>query len=156
MKNFIQSVLSFFRKKDIIKEESGSSFYINVVCKGREKLDSELFDKNSNEYSGKIFYSSFPIFFKNISRDTLDVQSVNGYLFISLEAKDRKGNWKPINEKPFVCGTGITSKIVLPPNEIIITSMFHYTGNYKTKFRLKFSDFVSREFDGSINEEQLR
>ncbi len=50
MKNFIQSVLSFFRKKDIIKEESGSSFYINVVCKGREKLDSELFDKNSNEY----------------------------------------------------------------------------------------------------------
>ena len=41
MKNFIQSVLSFFRKKDIIKEESGSSFYINVVCKGREKLDSE-------------------------------------------------------------------------------------------------------------------
>ena len=114
------------------------------------------YDKNSNEYSEKIFYSSFPIFFKNISRDTLDVQSVNGYLFISLEAKDRKGNWKPINEKPFVCGTGITSKIVLPPNEIIITSMFHYTGNYKTKFRLKFSDFVSREFDGSINEEQLR
>ena len=50
MENFIQRVLSLFRKKDIIKEESGSSFYINVVCKGREKLDSELFDKNSNEY----------------------------------------------------------------------------------------------------------
>ena len=50
MRNFIKSVLSLFIKKDIIKEESGSSFYINVVCKGREKLDSELFDKNSNEY----------------------------------------------------------------------------------------------------------
>lgn len=50
MINFIKSVLSLFRKKDIIKEESGSSFYINVVCKGRTKLDSELFDKNSNEY----------------------------------------------------------------------------------------------------------
>ena len=50
MTNFIKSIFSFFRKKDIIKEESGSSFYINVVCKGKEKLDSELFDKNSNEY----------------------------------------------------------------------------------------------------------
>lgn len=50
MKNIIKSLLSFFRKKDIIKEESGSSFYINVVCKGRAKLDSELFDKSSNEY----------------------------------------------------------------------------------------------------------
>lgn len=114
------------------------------------------YEKESFKYSGKIYYSSFPIFIKNISKDTLDIQSVNGYLFIGLEAKDRKGNWKPINQKPFVCGTGVTSKIVLPPNEIIITSMFHYTGNYKTKLRLKYLDFVSREYDGSINEEQLK
>lgn len=50
MKNILKRVLSFFKKKDIIKEENGSSFYINVICKGREKLDSELFDKNSDQY----------------------------------------------------------------------------------------------------------
>lgn len=32
--------------------------------------------------------------------------------------------------------------------------MFHYKGNYKTKLRFKILDFVSREYDGSINEEQ--
>jgi len=100
------------------------------------------------------YYKSFPIFIKNISKDTMSL-GTEGYFPVILEAKNREGKWFEINKLPRICGS-FSNVVCLPPNEIIITSMFHYTGNYKTKFRLKFSDFVSREFDGSINEEQLR
>ena len=69
--------------------------------------------------------------------------------------KNEKGKWIEVNKFPYNCGS-FFKLVCLPPNEIIITSMFHYKGNYKTKLRFKILDFVSREFDGSINEEQFR
>ncbi len=50
MKSIIKKIFTFFKKKDTIKETNGSSFYINVVCKGKKQLDAELFDKNSDSY----------------------------------------------------------------------------------------------------------
>jgi hypothetical protein len=52
MIKLLKSFFSFFGKKDTIQNENevGSDFYIKVICKGRKKLDSELFDKNSDSY----------------------------------------------------------------------------------------------------------
>ena len=40
----------FVNKKIAQDSDSNSSFYNNVICKGKEKLDLELFDKNSDSY----------------------------------------------------------------------------------------------------------
>ena len=40
----------FVNKKIAQDSDSNSSFYNNGICKGKEKLDLELFDKNSKSY----------------------------------------------------------------------------------------------------------
>ncbi len=127
----------------------------NITLEFNEKDTIIGYEDFRGDFDSLIYYKSFPIFIKNISKDTINL-GTDGYFPILVEGKNKNGKWVEINKFPFYCGTGSYSAICLPPNEIIITSMFHYTGNYKTKLRLKFPDFVSREFDGSINEEQLR
>ena len=47
-------------------------------------------------------------------------------------------------------GTGVES-IILPPKQIVVTSELVYTGDFKTKLRMKLGSNYSREFTGSIN-----
>lgn len=127
----------------------------SLITKDKIKLEFKErdtiigFDDTDLEY-----YKSFPIFIKNVSKDTISL-GTSGYFPIILEAKNKEEKWIEINKFPRICGS-FSNVVCLPPNEIIITSMFHYNGNYKTKLRLKFSDFISREFEGNINEEQLK
>lgn len=51
MINLLKKFLFLFTEKKIVQDsDSNSSFYNNVICKGKEKLDLELFDKNSKSY----------------------------------------------------------------------------------------------------------
>lgn len=139
----LMKYLKDFHKFQLIKKE-------NISLEFNEKDTIISFDDINLDY-----YKSFPIYIKNISKDTLSL-GTEGYFPILVEGKNRNGKWVEINKFPLHCGTGSYSTICLPPNEIIITSMFHYKGNYKTRLRFKILDFVSREYDGSINEEQFR
>lgn len=101
-----------------------------------------------------------PIFIKNISNDTLTIGYAE-YLPIIIEAKNRNGEWQPIQERMrFMCGTGIKD-FYCPPNNIVISSMQKYGGNFKTKLRLKYESFASKtsifsnEINGEINEKQF-
>ena len=60
-------------------------------------------------------------------------------------------------EKMFIfkCGNGINS-IMLPPNNIILSSKVIYTGDYKTHLRIKLGDNYSKEFRGAINYSQFK
>jgi hypothetical protein len=101
-----------------------------------------------------------PIFIKNISKDTLTIGYAE-YLPIIIEAKNRNGEWQPIQERMrFACGNGIVN-FYCPPNNIVISAMQKYSGNFKTKLRLKYESFVSKssifsnEINGEINEKQF-
>jgi hypothetical protein len=63
-----------------------------------------------------------PIFIKNISNDTLIIGYAE-YLPIIIEAKNRNGEWRPIQERMrFMCGNGIVD-FYCPPNNIVISAM---------------------------------
>lgn len=54
MKKIFIKIFTFFFKKDTIKDYNGSTFYNNVIIKGKKEIDSELFDKKSNNYLFKV------------------------------------------------------------------------------------------------------
>lgn len=115
----------------------------------------EYYDKPEYRNS-KIAY---PVFISNISVDTLNI-GLGNILPMVIEAKDENGNWKPIqNEFIYDCGTGLTI-IYIAPNQITITSMKLFHGDFKTKLRLVFGYFndkvYSNEIDGYINIEQFK
>ena len=98
--------------------------------------------------------NAFPVLIKNITTDTIYIGYGNQIPIIT-EAKSKNGEWKPIEEQYiYMCGVGLHS-IILPPNELVITSELIYTGNFKTKLRLKMGNNYSDEFNGEINETQF-
>lgn len=137
-----------FPKKDSIKIYIDTTKTIGTPMGMSEYSHTE---KRNNKIA-------FPIFIENFSRDTLRIGYAE-YLPLLIEAKDRKGNWRTI-EKPlrFGCGTGIFD-FYLAPNNIIISSLKIYNGNFKTKLRLvyKSSDekIYSNQISGEINENQF-
>jgi len=86
---------------------------------------------------------------------------VNGDLFLQVQAKNKSGKWKSIeyNYVPgFICGTGHRD-YTLSPKRFIVSTIRKYSGNYKTKMRVKFMSsqkgYYSNEFEGEINYSQF-
>ena len=96
------------------------------------------------------FYEAYPVLIENNDIETVRI-SFGKYLPIITEAKDSSGNWKPI-EKMWKNGCGVGGEtIILPPNEIVISSSIIYHGDFSTTLRLRMGDTFSNEFNGSIN-----
>lgn len=97
---------------------------------------------------------AFPVLIQNITTDTIYI-GYGDQIPIITEAKSKNGEWKPIEEQfVYGCGNGLHS-IILPPNELVITSELIYSGNFKTILRLKMGNNYSEEFIGTINESQF-
>jgi len=97
---------------------------------------------------------AYPILIQNQSIDTIYI-GYGAEIPITTEAKNRNGVWKPIVEEYiYMCGNGVKS-IVLPPNEVVITSELIFSGDFETKLRIKMGNNYSEEFNGSINETQF-
>lgn len=95
-------------------------------------------------------YKAYPVLLTNSATDTIQI-GYGDFMYITMEARDRSGKWRPI-ERRFTpgCGHGIKN-IILPPGEVVLTSAIIYQGNYKTRLRLKLGKNYSKEFSGSIN-----
>lgn len=100
---------------------------------------------------GKIF---------NNTADTLNVTThIGGTLIGIQEAKDEKGNWRPIeywfNDR---CGNSFDN-VQLAPDEYLNFYIPRYYGSFKTKLRLRFligaKTFTSKEWDGRIDKKQF-
>ncbi|WP_333601321.1 hypothetical protein [Flavobacterium sp.] len=109
----------------------------------------------SGKRNNKIAY---PVFIKSTNKDTVNI-GYDVFLPIITEAKDRAGNWRAIQKKfTFDCGNGIQN-FYCAPNQIVISSMKKFKGNFKTKLRLKFEYWggksYSNEIEGEINESQF-
>lgn len=100
------------------------------------------------------YFEAYPVIITNNDNDTIAI-SYGDFLPIITEVKDSLGEWRPI-ERPWAygCGNGVGT-IVLPPNEIVVTSVKKYYGSYKSVFRLKVGNTYSKEYIGHFNYRQF-
>jgi hypothetical protein len=96
----------------------------------------------------------------NNTADTLNVTThIGGTLIGIQEAKDEKGNWRPIeywfNDR---CGNSFDN-VQLAPNEYLYFYFPRYYGSFKTKLRFRLligtKTFRSKEWDGRIDKKQF-
>ena len=93
-------------------------------------------------------FKAYPVIIKNIEKDTV-VLAIRDYVELVLEGQTKDG-WKPLKE-PFRhrgCGNGLTY-LLLPPNEILVTSIPVYTWKKATQLRLKLGNNYSATFRGN-------
>jgi len=85
-----------------------------------------------------------------VSRNFLEVTH-GSCVQIEIQVKDEEDNWQTITY-PYqrYCGTGLYSHPIFP-DDIVITSIPVFKGNYKTKARIKIFDYYSDEFQIGIN-----
>lgn len=97
---------------------------------------------------------AYPVIVKNMDKDSVQI-AYGDFIPIIMEAIDAEGNWMSIEEHwMYMCGNGVGS-IILPPNEIVLTSAYKYYGKYKTLMRLKIGKNYSNSFLGTVNPKQF-
>jgi hypothetical protein len=99
------------------------------------------------------------VYITNPSLKTIRVEVQDWRLMIIQEAIDKSGKWKPIEYWEYAgCGNSYGG-IALKPNHFIMTKVIKYSGNFKTKLRLKFLNdsivYYSTPFLGYINLSQF-
>lgn len=97
---------------------------------------------------------------KNHSKVPVELHTQDGSLCLIQEALNTKGEWKPIEFFTYSsCGFG-QHNIFLNENEQVRIVVRKYTGDIKTKLRLKLLTengvIYSSEFDGHINKGQFK
>jgi len=108
-----------------------------------------------------INYHSFLLTIRNISDSLIYMGRTFSLFLIHREAKNKNGEWIKIDKnlrEIGICGTGEPT-IILKPNEIIVSKVKRYKGDFVTDFRLVFGygDNVvySNIFKDSIDQRTL-
>lgn len=118
-------------------------------------------------------YRTIPLRIVNRSNEREFFSAIDSHLFIVQEAKDEKGDWKPIERIPHGtgprdCATGF-HRISLKPGQYWNLTGLQYSGPLKTKLRFRVDlgrndkkypspggkILYSNEFEGSIHPEQF-
>ena len=99
-------------------------------------------------------FTAYPVIIENNSYNHVKI-GAGAYLNLILEAKNQYGHWQSI-EKHFKygCGFGLRT-IVLPSNEVALTSVQVFQGEFETQFRLRLGKNYSNVFTGYINLNQF-
>ncbi len=143
------------KKKSEIKkrERPNAEYYIEWDKESRFKFMRE--PKIEIQISPKRVNNFFPVLLRNRAKDTIPI-GYGDIIPLILEAKDKTGKWKPIQERlTFMCGNGVGT-IILPPKEIAITLVPIFKGNYRTQLRLSMGSNKSNFFWGNINYRQFQ
>ncbi|RPD91807.1 hypothetical protein EGM88_14060 [Aureibaculum marinum] len=120
------------------------------------KTDSvyEIWKKRPRNY-----VKAYPVFIRNPSKDTIHIDNQDGALFLIQEAKNKMGEWKPIEYWIYsTCGNSY-AYTSLGPDDILILKKVKYKGTFETEMRLKLRTnnklVYSKPFKGLINIEQF-
>lgn len=120
-------------------------------------IDTNTLIKDLNyDYSpNAICAKAYPVLLKNQELDTIYI-GYGKYIPLILEAKNKKQAWQAIETRHiYYCGVGV-GRIILPPNEIVLTSCPIYKGDFETLLRLKIGNNYSKPFRGNINYSQFQ
>lgn len=131
----------------------------------RDSVFLEVMEKNKikNKQRLKKHYNTLPVFIYNQSdNNRVIVPSViNGELYLIVEALDKNNQWKPIeyNKVPRRICISDFEYYQLKPKHVMVSSILKYSGDYKTKMRVKVLNdqklYYSNPFNGSINYSQF-
>lgn len=144
----------------IYRDQLGYYTYIlDSVGRAKRALD---YRKWYDEIYGKHF-EAYPVYIYNYSKSVQKIDNpLSRELSFILEAKNGKGEWKPIeyiHRDSFVCGFSGQTDYLLKPGHFMVSYVKKYRGGFNTKMRVKFKSynqlFYSNEFPGSINEGQF-
>lgn len=115
------------------------SIYVDTSFKTNSPVD--YFSDNPEVVKDStINYHAFLFTIKNISDSVIFMGRTFSVFFIHREAKNKNGEWIKVDKNLSdlgVCGTGQPT-IILKPNEIIVSKVKRYKGNFVTDFRLVF------------------
>ncbi|MEO2071202.1 MAG: hypothetical protein ABGW99_07645 [Zunongwangia sp.] len=143
---------SYFVLSERVADKKGffDTIDIEIIVDTTQKLKHDV-----SKYQWDDYYEGYPILIKNASSDTI-VIGYESYIPIILQAKDENNNWNPI-EKIYIfsCGNGLSS-VLLPPNEIVLSSKPIYQGDFKTTLRVEIGGNYSNEYSGKINLDQFK
>jgi hypothetical protein len=137
--------------------------YNSLITNGFELVPDYTSKIHYNPYSwseeSKHSYYYYPVYIINPFGSTKTLFCKDSHIFGIQEAQDKNGIWRPIESKGFdFCGNGHWA-INVRPQEYVTVLFPIYSGNYKTKLRIRIknSDFlyVSQPFDGTIDEKQF-
>jgi len=103
--------------------------------------------------------SHYPVYIFNESSRSKFLYGKDTHVFAIQEALDVAGSWRPIEGKSFdFCGNGRWG-IKIRPSEYVLFSMRRYSGNFRTKLRIRLvngsATYVSHPFEGEINFKQF-
>lgn len=112
-----------------------------------------------NEYGSKYAEYYYPVYIMNQTPAVKTFIGKDSYAFGIQEALDTNKQWRPIEGRGLdFCGNGYWGLKVYP-REFIMILFPKYSGNYKTKIRVRIKNgenlYVSKAYDGTINESQL-
>jgi hypothetical protein len=100
------------------------------------------------------WFDSYPVLVRNQENDTVAI-GYGDFLPLYLEAKDRQGQWRAIGQPyAYMCGNGLPL-LFLPPNQVVLTSVFIPHGPFRTVLRLRLGKTYSPSFTGSIHPHQV-
>lgn len=120
-------------------------------------ISLEAFPNQIAVFAGQ--YRGMTLRLINASTAPKAFQASDSRLYIVQEARDQKGEWKPIETLPSsFCGNSY-HQVFLGPREFWSFAVPRYEGAFQTKlrFRLKEKNMLlySNEFGGSINPKQF-
>ncbi len=128
--------------------------------KNQKLIDSIVYQAKLKTWKeNRTMVKGYPVYITNPTNQTIRVEEQDGQLMIIQEAKDKNGNWKPIEIWQFSdCGNSYGG-IALKPNSYIFTKIIAYKGEFETTLRLKMLNdtivYYSEPFKGSINLTQM-
>ncbi len=103
--------------------------------------------------------NAYPVYIWNPTTKITSIPVQGVTTEIIQEAKDENGTWRPIEYwVSGLCANGAW-EYILEPNYYVITSVYKYSGEFKTDLRVKFRRdnkvYYSNSFRGSINRGQF-
>lgn len=137
----------------ICKDFIASSEF-KVKINGQSKTENEI-----NLIIEKTEGNRYSIYILNKTNDSITISKQDWSLYLIQEAKDKNGNWKPIEYWQYAtCGNSYLSN-KLEPNGVLKTESIAYNGNFETEIRFKFLNgkkiYYSSSVTGKINENQF-
>ncbi|MFC0878988.1 hypothetical protein ACE01N_20505 [Saccharicrinis sp. FJH2] len=105
------------------------------------------------------YFQAIPIYIFNPTKDTLYLDQQDGRVIMIQEAKNEKGEWKPIEYWEYsACGNSYGTVMLLPKNFALIKGI-KYSGSFETELRFKMRNgntvLYSDNFKGNINKSQF-
>lgn len=159
----LEGVNKWFTEKNLmdvpfkILVDTSNIVLISFFPDAPEDLDGDKIPDWISNNKKKV--EAYPVYIWNPTNKTTSIPVTGVTTDIIQEAKDEKGNWKPIEfHVPSLCGNG-TWEYILKPSYYAISSIYKYTGDFKTEIRVKFrrgrNVYYSNSFEGSINKGQF-